>query len=282
MSALTIQRALNIAKSRGIDRLETQLWLSHVMKSPSDERCLRAWLIIHEAEPLTLEQQTVWEQGLTRLQAGEPLAYLLGKKEFFSLNLMVNSQVLIPRPDTEVLVQWALDTLPLLPSATPRVLDLGTGSGAIAVALKKSAPHIEMHAVDISHSALEVARHNAATLGVSVHFHEGSWWEPIKHLQFDLVVSNPPYIDPLDPHLAALKYEPLQALVSSSKGFNDLEAIIKVSSKLLPSSSCLLLEHGYTQKDDLQECFHQFGFSKIASRQDLAGQWRCTGGWRAS
>ena len=282
MSALTIKQALNIASSKGIDRLKIQLWLSQVMKSPSDERRSRAWLIIHEADPLTLEQQTAWEQGLTRLQAGEPIAYLLKEKEFFSLNLMVNSQVLIPRPDTEVLVQWALDTLPLLPNATPRVLDLGTGSGAIAVALKKNAPHIEMHAVDVSHSALEVARHNAATLGVSVHYHEGSWWEPVRNLQFDLVVSNPPYIDPLDPHLADLKYEPLHALISSSNGYKDLEAIIKVSSELLSSSSCLLLEHGYTQKDDLQERFQQFGFTKISSRKDFAGQWRCTGGWRPS
>jgi release factor glutamine methyltransferase len=216
-----------------------------------------------------------------RILQGEPLAYLLGAKEFFGLPLSVDDRVLVPRADTETLVQWALD---LLPEATAgqRVLDLGTGSGAIALSLARHRPQARVSAVDASVDALVVARTNATRLGLQVQFIQSSWLDAVRE-PFDLMVSNPPYIAQDDPHLAALAHEPRAALVAGADGLQDLRQIISQSPAHLTPGGWLLLEHGYNQADAVRALLVQQGFDQVQSRHDLAGIERCSGGqWQSA
>jgi release factor glutamine methyltransferase len=213
---------------------------------------------------------------------GRPVAYLTGRRGFWTLNLQVNQYTLIPRPETEMLVEWALE-LTLSPAA--KVLDLGTGSGAIALSLASEKPNWHITGVDSSEPALEVARSNAKELQLeSVQFFQSNWYDAMPNQHFDLLISNPPYIEPGDIHLSQgdLRFEPISALQSQDAGFADLVALIEGAPAHLNTGSYLLLEHGYQQGGRVRELLAQRGFTKIESRCDLAGQERLSGGcWNA-
>jgi release factor glutamine methyltransferase len=206
----------------------------------------------------------------------EPVAYITGHKEFFGLTLHVDRRVLDPRADTETLVEWTLSCLADTP--TPDVVDLGTGSGAIALALKHTRPDARVLAVDASADALAVARSNAKRLALAVDFHHGSWLSPLSAQTFDAIVSNPPYVANGDTHLEALKHEPVSALASGPDGLDDIRTIVRQASGHLKASGWLLLEHGYDQAHAVQSLLGNQGFVNVQSRHDLAGILRCTGG----
>ena len=273
--ALTIGQALHSAIAQGITRLEVQLLLLHVLGRKSHAR---AWLLAHDDARLSSAEQQHWRETLARRVGGEPLPYITGWTSFYGLDLQVDARVLCPRADTETLVDWALA---LLPHAA-RVIDLGTGSGAIALALKHQRPDVQMRARDINADALDVARANAQRLGLEVAFSQGAWLAGLTEA-FDAVVSNPPYIADTDPHLAALRHEPMQALASGAEGMNDLRTIVAQAPVCLKPGGWLLLEHGYDQAFAVRQLLQENGFIDVQSRQDLAAIERCSGGrWPTS
>ena len=267
---MNIAQTLAHAKALGLDHLEAQTLLLHVLGRDLYDR---AWLLLHDQESPP-EEALAWFNALVqrRLQH-EPIAYLTGSQAFHGLTMQVDPRVLVPRPDTETLVDWALS----LSLSQARVLDLGTGSGAVALALQHARPHWAVSAVDISAEALAVARHNAQRLGMAVHFNQGHWLDGVQG-QFELIVSNPPYIAEGDPHLKALTSEPLQALVSGADGLADIRQIVSQAPSHLVAGGWLLLEHGFDQALAVQALLSQAGFVQVQSRKDLAGIQRCTGG----
>jgi release factor glutamine methyltransferase len=269
--ALTCAQAIAAACSLGLDRLDTQLLLLHVLGKPSGER---AWLIAHDRDPLPPEASERFRLLSQRRASGEPLAYIVGQQEFFGLPLAVDARVLIPRPDTETLVSWALD---VLPAGSAKVLDLGTGSGAIALAIKHAHPAADVSAIDASADAVAVARSNAAALGLDVSIEISRWFEQVKG-RFDVIVSNPPYVRDGDPHLTALGHEPIQALTAGADGLSDLRQIIAAAPAHLQAGGWLLLEHGYDQAEAVRQLLGERGFESVSSRDDLAGIQRCSGG----
>ena len=273
MPTPTIAQLLAEGRATGVARLDAQLILAHVLARP------RSWLIAHDDVALEAPQADAVRAAFTRRAGGEPLAYLLGEKEFHRLLLQVDANVLVPRPDTEVLVDWALELLAGMPTA-PRVVDLGTGSGAIALAVKHGRPEASVLATDISPAALGVAGANAQRLGLDVTFMQSSWWAALAGLRFDLALSNPPYIAGGDPHLAALQHEPPLALTPGGDGLDALREIIGGAARHLAPGAWLLLEHGYDQADAVHELLHAHGFQGIATRRDLGDQPRCTGAHR--
>jgi release factor glutamine methyltransferase len=276
-SSASMARALADACSAGIDRLDAQLLLLHALDKSAAER---AWLVAHDLDALPAVAAARFTALCARRAQGEPLAYLVGRQEFFGLTLAVDARVLIPRPDTETLVNWALTLLPAAPSSA-KVLDLGTGSGAVALALKHASPHSAVLAIDASEQALCVARANALSLGLEVTMTTSCWLESVSGV-FDLIVSNPPYVREGDPHLAALGHEPLQALTAGADGLDDLRQIIAQAPAHLADGGWLLLEHGYDQADAVSLLLRDGGFEAVSSRPDLAGILRCTGGrWPA-
>ncbi|MDW8470095.1 MAG: peptide chain release factor N(5)-glutamine methyltransferase [Burkholderiales bacterium] len=228
-----------------------------------------------ELAPAALRRFLAWS---ARRAQGEPVAYLLGRKAFYDLELEVDPAVLVPRPETELLVELALERL--APDSPSAVLDLGTGSGAVALAVKRHRPRARVVAVDASERALAVARRNAARLGLTVDFRRGSWFEPVAGERFDLVLANPPYVAEGDPHLVELRYEPREALVAGADG---LEAIRKIAGAvgafLVPGGWCLL-EHGAGQAAEVRELLARAGLRRIATWPDLAGIGRVSGGTR--
>ena len=287
----TLQGAMQEATRQGLDRLDAQMLLLHALGRPVHER---AWLLAHDTDPITPLARSAFEALCQRRLAGEPVAYLTGQRYFHGLALQVDARVLDPRPDTETLVDWALDILAQdSPTAAPTVLDLGTGSGAIALAIQQARPQAEVWAVDASPDALAVARRNAERLGLPVHGCQNHWlrdWPPTPTSSqtatppdhFDLIVSNPPYIRADDPHLPALQYEPLSALVSGPDGLDALREIIATAPHHLKPSGWLLLEHGWDQGDAVAALLRTHGFKAISHRHDLAGHVRCTGGQRGA
>lgn len=269
----TLGQTLTSLQTRGLDRLDAQLLLLHLLDKPAHQR---GWLLAHDDAPLPPALAITLEAQVQRRLAGEPLAYLTGNKEFFGLDLAVDGRVLVPRPDTETLVNWALHLL----DGPQRVLDMGTGSGAIALALKASQPALQVQATDFSAAALAVARHNAKRLKLDISFHQGAWFDALapSETRFDCIVSNPPYIAELDPHLSGLKFEPAQALTSGPDGLDDLRQIISQAPKHLAAGGWLLLEHGYDQAEAVRGLLSAAGFVQVQSRQDLAGIERCSGG----
>ncbi|RGE46571.1 peptide chain release factor N(5)-glutamine methyltransferase [Comamonas testosteroni] len=273
-STATVAQALQQAAQQGMARLDAQMLLLSLMQQPAHAR---AWLITHDTDILSAEQLQRWHDLCTQRQQGAPVAYLTGHKEFYGLNLAVDARVLDPRPDTETLVDWALELIP--EGVAIRVVDLGTGSGAIALALQNQRPAAKVIAVDASADALAVAQSNARALNLPVQFAHGSWLEPLSELPaVDLIVSNPPYIRADDPHLAALTHEPLSALASGADGLEDIRSIIAQAPARLKAGGWLIFEHGWDQAADVAQLMQTAGFVQVQHRQDLAGIERCTGG----
>lgn len=273
----SVAQALAAARRGGVDRLDAQLLLASVLGRP------RGWLLAHDDGLLDFDQVATWQQLLARRAAGEPLAYLLGWKEFFGLPLQVDASVLVPRPDTETLVTWAIEHLQNWPrgAGAQRVLDLGTGSGAIALALKHTHPSADLTATDASAAALAVAAGNGERLGLAVAWRLGHWWSALgADASFDLIVSNPPYVAEGDAHLPALRHEPLSALTSGPDGLDDLREIVSGAKDRLEPGGWLLLEHGWDQAEQVCGLLSAAGFACIGSRADLSGQVRCSGGRR--
>ncbi|WP_314331645.1 peptide chain release factor N(5)-glutamine methyltransferase [Lautropia mirabilis] len=244
------------------------------------------WFMAHGDDPADPDIATRFQTLAKRRRAGEPLAYLLGQQEFYGRPFAVSPAVLIPRADTETLVETALEQLLLLRQqrrAVPlSLLELGTGSGIIAITLALEAPDTVVHAVERSPGALAVARQNAKALGADhIHWHAGSWWQALAcPRRFDLIVSNPPYIAANDHHLQQgdLRFEPPQALAAGPDGLDDLRIIIGGAPAHLNPGGWLLLEHGYDQEAPVQALLRNAGFADVFTRRDLAGQPRVSGG----
>jgi release factor glutamine methyltransferase len=272
----TIAQALAWAQAQGVDRLDAQLLVLHALCRPQRER---AWLLAHDTDTLPEALHAALQATVQRRAQGEPLAYITGHKEFYGLDLLVNAHVLVPRPDTETLVDWALEVLATIDAAPPlpaRVLDLGTGSGAIALALKHTRPELQVSAVDFSTDALAVARANAQQLQLDVCLTQGNWLAGVAG-RYSAIVSNPPYIAAADHHLSALTHEPLQALASGADGLDDIRAIVAQAPAHLLPGGWLLLEHGYDQAAAVRSLLAAAGLQDAQSRRDLAGIERCSG-----
>jgi release factor glutamine methyltransferase len=269
--SLSVAQALQAARALGVDRLDAQLLLAHHLGRS------RTWLLAHDDALLTPAQADPLREHLARRAEGEPLAYLVGHKEFHGLSLHVNAHVLVPRPDTEVLVNWALELL-AAHNPHPKVIDLGTGSGAIALAIKQAHPAAQVLATDVSTDALNVARLNAQRLGLKVDFAQGEWWQAAPGQRFHLALSNPPYIAESDPHLSALTHEPQLALTSGPDGLHALRSIIEMAADHLLPGAWLLLEHGHDQAQAVCALLQQHGLQHTQTRRDLGGRARCSGG----
>ncbi|MFN5097784.1 MAG: peptide chain release factor N(5)-glutamine methyltransferase [Limnohabitans sp.] len=270
-TSLSVAQCLQQALSQGLARVDAQILLLFALARPLHDR---AWLLAHDTELLTEAQQRIWDRALQRRLRGEPVAYITGHKDFFGLTLNVDARVLDPRPDTEILVEWALALLPAGQAA--RVLDLGTGSGAVALALQHQRPAACVTAVDASSDALAVASANALRLNLPVKCVLSHWMDKVPG-PFELIVANPPYVAEGDPHLAALTYEPLQALTSGADGLDDIRQIIAQAPSRLAAGGWLLLEHGWDQAAPVQALLREAGFVQVQSRRDLGGHERCTG-----
>lgn len=270
----TVRDCLADAAALGLDRLDAQLLLGEVIGRG------RAWLHAHDEFELSQGESLRFEQWTARRQAGEPFAYIVGHKEFHGLELQVDARVLVPRPDTEVLVDWAIELLQgeLAGVAAPRVVDLGTGSGAIALAVRQACPSCRVTVTDASPGALEVATTNARRLGIALEACQGSWWRAVPDRRFHLILSNPPYIAAGDAHLAALTAEPLDALTPGESGLEALREIVSQARGHLEDGGWMLLEHGFDQGDAVGDLMRSQGFRQVATRRDLGGQLRCTGG----
>jgi release factor glutamine methyltransferase len=221
---------------------------------------------------LTQEIEQAFAGFVARRAAGEPIAYIVGHKEFYGIDLLVNPAVLIPRPETELLVELALR------EGFSTLLDLGTGSGAIAIALKRQRPKARVVAVEASAAALTVAQRNAARLGLGVDFRHGEWFGPLAGERFDIVVGNPPYVAEGDPHLEALRYEPAGALVSGADGLTAIRQIVARAPEHLAPGGGLFIEHGLGQDEAVRQVFLAAGLETVASWPDLSGIPRVAGG----
>ncbi|MBS0352048.1 MAG: peptide chain release factor N(5)-glutamine methyltransferase [Proteobacteria bacterium] len=245
-------------------RLDAEILMAHVLQRP------RSWLRAHDDQALTQNQ---WLQlGLysERRIKGEPIAYILGSKEFWSLELNVSPAVLIPRPETELLVEWVLDRFPK--NTVLKVLDLGTGSGTIAIALAKERCQWTIDATDQSLMALDLAKKNSQTHRLTnINFYHGDWYQPLAGKKYDVIVSNPPYLANQDPHLKQLTFEPYEALVAGEQGFEDLQIIIEKAQNHLLPSGYLVLEHGYDQSQKVISFLEQKNLINIQVHQDYSG-----------
>jgi release factor glutamine methyltransferase len=243
-----------------------------------------AWLVAHANEKLSAAQSTAYGALVGRRAAGEPIAYIVGTREFFSLEFTVTPAVLIPRPETELLVEIALERTGA--GSECSVLDLGTGSGCIAIAIAKHRPRARVVAIDRSAAALAVARENSVRHGTSnLELLQSDWFAAIAAQRFDLIVANPPYIAARDPHLqhGDLRAEPVDALVAGADGLECIRAILSAAPRHLNSGALLVFEHGYDQAARCRELLVAAGFHDVFSREDLAGVERISGGqWRAS
>lgn len=273
-ATIAIQAKLSLPHQEA--SLEARYLLQHQLLSD------RAWLIAHADDALTPEQHVAFEKLFQRRLNGEPIAYILGGREFYGLRLKVTPDTLIPRPDTETLVDAALakiqqnTTLSHLPL---HVLDLGTGTGAIALAIAKHRPQTQVTAVDASTEALKVAQKNAELLNITnISFLQSNWFAKLRNQTFDMIVSNPPYIEENDPHLnqGDLRFEPRTALASGIDGLDDIRKIIKHATAHLNTHGWLMLEHGYNQAQSVANLLLQAEFTQIEHVQDLAGVQRVT------
>ena len=274
----TVGQALAGARAAGLDKLDADLLLLAARGvEPAALHAARSWLPAHDTDTLPVDVFAHYRWFVERRLAGEPLAYVVGGKEFYGLPLMVDARVLVPRPDTETLVDWALELYPDTAGPARRLLDLGTGSGAIALALKHMRPSWTIDAVDASSAALAVAAANADRLQLPVRLLQGRWFAPVQ-ARYDCIVSNPPYVAEADPHLSALAHEPMSALTAGPDGLDDIRHIVAGAPEYLLPGGHLLLEHGHDQGPAVQALLAAAGFDTLAARHDLAGHWRCTAG----
>jgi release factor glutamine methyltransferase len=255
-----------VIAASGIDARDARLLLA--------EACgfSQASLIASPAQEIPFEVENAFFDFIRRRIQGEPVAYILGRKEFYGLELSVNPSVLIPRPETELLVDLALER------NASSVLDLGTGSGAVALAIKHERPNFRLVAVDSDLSALLTAKRNAAKLNLEIDFRHGCWFEPVAGERFELIVSNPPYVANGDPHLAALRFEPRGALVAGPEGLDSIREIVKAAGSFLLPGGGLLLEHGIGQDAAVRDLLAAAGLESVATWPDLAGIARVSGG----
>lgn len=278
MSAIALEKSISIAQA-----------LRHTSLEAGDARPLlqaalcvdRAFLVAHDDKPLSPGQVAAYSTFVERRRTGEPVAYILGMREFFGLDFKVTPVVLIPRPETELLIELALERIP--PHQPCKVLDLGTGCGNVAVALARHRPLAQITAVDYSAAALEVAKQNAQNLlgeTNSIRFQQSDWYAALNDKKFDLIVSNPPYVAASDPHLQQgdLRFEPGPALLAGSDGLECIKHIASRAPRHLRGGGCLLFEHGYGQAEACRSLLAANGFSHLFSAVDLAGIPRVCGG----
>lgn len=274
----TIQEALDKASSQirsqavsDTPRLDAELLLAHCLGQT------RTYLFTWPEKALDNRQLSCFEEKLQQRLQGHPIAHLTGEREFWGLALKVTNDTLIPRPDTEILIETALS---ILPDQSPcDILDLGTGTGAIALALKSERPQCHVMAVDLSLPALKVAQENARNLKLDIEFKQSSWFENIDSSErFDLIVSNPPYIEDEDEHLSQgdVRFEPITALTAGHDGLNDLKIIIQQACSFLKPQGWTLVEHGYNQAGAVQQLFLQYGYRNIATIKDYGDNPRMT------
>ena len=272
----SVDAALRTARTR-IDPVDAELLLLHVIAKPP------AWRFAHGDAALDADAASRFETLVARCERGEPVAYLTGTRGFWGLDLGVTPATLIPRVDTELLVEWALSRIP--PDVPARVADLGTGSGAIALAIARERPSARVMAVDISADALVVARSNAAAHGIdNVQFEHGDWFAGFAEARFDVIVSNPPYLGEADPHLTqgALPHEPRGALVSGIDGLDAIASIARDAPSHLTPAGWLGIEHGSTQGDAVRALLGDAGLVDVETRRDLEHRDRITVGRLAS
>lgn len=273
-----IETALTTATTRLTETsdtasLDAEVLLCHVLKKTRSH--LRAW----PEKELSNEQQTQFQQLIEKRIKGTPIAYLTGNREFWSRDFKVNEHVLIPRPDTELLIELSLNLLKNKTNAS--IIDLGTGSGAIAITLAAERPDIDVWATDQSEQALKIAKENASSHQIqNIHFCLSDWFDSIKASKFDLVISNPPYIDGDDPHLSQgdVRFEPESALVADNNGLKDIKSISQQAQTYLKSGGTLLIEHGYDQQSAVQALFKRFNYHDTQTHTDLSGNPRVTTG----
>jgi len=268
---IEVRHALHDATQQLKDRLEAELLLLHVLGKP------RSWVIAHADDVLDEAQLAAFGVLVQRRRDGEPVAYITGHRGFWTLNLEVTPATLIPRPETELLVELALARI----VATARVADLGTGSGAIALAVARECPTANIVATDASADALAVAERNAARHGIrNVRFAQGDWLAPLAGERFDLIVSNPPYIEADDPHLGQgdLRFEPASALASGADGLDDIRRIVAQARDHLAPGGSLLMEHGWNQGPAVRAVLEAAGYSEVFTEQDLEQRDRVSGG----
>jgi release factor glutamine methyltransferase len=273
----TVRDALADARARGIALLDAQLLLARALATT------RTALIAGDDRRLAPEEDDRWSSWLARRADGEPVAYLLGEKEFHGLVLEVNADVLVPRPETELVVDWAAELIDAASPAAgvlpaPAVVDLGTGTGAMALAIKRLRPAARVTATDTSTAALAVARRNAERIGLAIELVDGSWWAAVEARRFDIAVSNPPYVAAGDPHLAELRHEPVMALTPGGDGLDALRAIAAGATDHLFAGGWLIVEHGFDQGAAVRELLAEAGLAGIETRCDLAGLERATAG----
>ncbi|MGH8713976.1 MAG: peptide chain release factor N(5)-glutamine methyltransferase [Casimicrobiaceae bacterium] len=267
-SSITVARAL---AASGLVPFEARLLLAHVLGRD------RAWLAAHPGDAIDPEHSTAYDALARRRRDGAPVAYLVGRREFYGLDLEITADVLIPRPETELLVDLALDRIPADRAA--QVLDLGTGSGAVALAIASARRKAHVLGSDISTAALALAARNAARLGISnAAFVASDWFATLRRAVFELIACNPPYVAAGDPHLREgdLRHEPVHALTSGGDGLNAIRAIVAAAHAHLAPGGWLLLEHGHDQADAVSALLRDAGFAGIASARDLAGILRVT------
>jgi release factor glutamine methyltransferase len=262
---VTVQQALSRS---GLDAREARLLLAEAAGFSQSS------IIAFPERALSLEVENTFLNYIEKRKRGEPVAYIVGHKEFYGLDLAVNPAVLIPRPETELLVELALQ------GDFSSAADLGTGSGAIALALKQHRPSARVIAIEASAAALEVAKRNAVRLGLDVAFRHGRWFEPLGGELFDVIVANPPYVAEGDPHLAALRFEPREALVAGSDGLRAIRDIVRQAPAFLARGGRLLLEHGIGQEKAVCALLASAGLEDVATWPDLAGIPRVSGGKR--
>lgn len=258
-------------------RIDAEVLLCHVL------RCNTAHLAAWPEKKLTAEQTQSFHQLITSRKSGTPVAYLTGKREFWSLELDVTPATLIPRPETETLVEFVLEQFDN--QKTIQLVDLGTGCGTIALAVASERPGWKITATDISQDALAVARQNADKHQIrNIEFCTSHWFDALKAQSFDIIISNPPYVAEADPHLSTgdVRFEPASALASGVTGMDDIEAIICEAFQYLKNNGCLILEHGYDQKKQVFECFKAAGFKAIIQKSDPSNQPRMTTGYYIS
>ena len=271
------QSSQQLVHTIGLDHaeanLETNLLLQHVL------HVNRAWVITHDRDVLNADQQAEFQLLLKRRLDGEPIAYIVGFREFYGLQLKVSPVTLIPRPDTETLVDAALEKIPL--DKVFHILDLGTGTGAVALAIAKHRNNCEVTAVDQSSDALSVTLENAQSLKLNnLRLIESNWFSELQGEGFDLIVSNPPYIAQDDEHLKQgdLRFEPISALASGMDGLDDIRKIVQDAPDYLKTNGWLMLEHGFDQAESVATLLKTRGFNQIAHAKDIAGTLRVTFG----